>query len=233
MSGAVTKYLNPGERPDMPWSYSKLKNFETCPKRHWHYDIFKDVKEPESQQLKDGFFVHDVLAKRIEKGEPLPAQVSEHEHWVKRIMGGPPGKILVEQKLAIRKDFSKCNWFGDKSVWYRGIGDVIKIVGPVGIIWDWKTGKIVEDSVQLMLMAQCVFSHYPEVQAVRSEFIWLAHGATTREDFKRAEMAGHWAGLLPRVELMQHANRTQTYPAKTGGLCKRWCAVTSCPYNGE
>jgi len=216
----------------MPWSYSKLKNYETCPKRHFHYDLAKDIVEPLSDQLKDGNFIHDVLAKRISAGTPLPPQVIEYEPWAVRVLTGP-GQILVEQKLAIRKDFSACKWFGDRTVWFRGIGDVIKINGPVGLIIDWKTGKIVEDSQQLMLMAQCVFSHYPAVKIVRSEFVWLAHNATTREDFKRDEMAGHWAGLLPRVALMQQANKTMTYPPKKGGLCRRWCAVTACPHHGE
>lgn len=231
MSGPITTHH--GKPPAFAWSYSKLKNYETCPKRHFHYDVAKDVKEPESEQLRDGNFVHDVLHKRLGKDKvALPPQVSELEKWAVRVESGP-GLLLVEQKLAIRRDFTKCNFFGDRTVWYRGIGDVIKINGPVGLIIDWKTGKIVEDSVQLMLMAQCVFSHYPEVQKVRSEFVWLKEDATTRQDFARADMPAHWNSLMPRLNTLEHATVNSIYPAKPGFLCKRWCAVTACPHHGE
>jgi hypothetical protein len=231
MNGPVTTYNNPQAKA-FAWSYSKLKNYETCPKRHFHYDIAKDVQEPESQQLKDGNFKHDALAKRLGgKKIPLPAQVIELEKWAARVEA-TPGTLLVEQKYAIKRDFSSCSWF-DKQAWYRGIADVVKLNGPVGLLIDWKDGKIVEDSVQLFLMAQCAFAHLPALQRIRTEFVWLREDATTRQDFKREEMAGHWAGLLPRVAVLEQANQTMTYPAKPGRLCKRWCAVTACPHHGE
>ena len=46
------------------WSYSRLKNFESCPKRHYHVDVVKDVREEESEQLKWGNALHDAFAKR-------------------------------------------------------------------------------------------------------------------------------------------------------------------------
>jgi hypothetical protein len=142
------------------------------------------------------------------------------------------GKILVEQKLAINKEFGPESWFSDKA-WYRGIGDVIKIVGPVALIVDYKTGKILEDGVQLALMAACTFAHHPEVKKVRSEFIWLKEDATTRADFTREGMADIWRNVWPRVEALEHAHNTMTYPAKPGPLCKRWCPVNVCPHHGE
>ena len=50
------------------WSWSKLKNFRTCPKRHYHVDIAKDFKEDDSEDLLWGNEVHEALAKRIGKG---------------------------------------------------------------------------------------------------------------------------------------------------------------------
>lgn len=212
------------------WSYSRLKNFETCPKRHWHLDIAKDIKEEESEQLKYGNLLHEALAKRIKDGTPLPKAFEQFEPWVERI-SDPEGKVLVEQKLAITKDFAPCDFF-DRSAWFRGIGDVIKIKGPVALILDWKTGKILEDSQQLALMAQCVFSHHPEVQKVRSEFIWLKDDATTRADFTRDDMVKLWGSLWPRIEALEQAHLTTTYPARPGNLCRRWCPVSVCPHHG-
>lgn len=212
------------------WSYSKIKNFETCPKRYWHYDVSKDVKEPEGEALQYGNAVHAALAAAL-LGDPLPNHFKNLQSWVDRITTRE-GKILTEQKLAITNEFEPCDWFA-KTAWYRGIADVIKITGRVALAIDWKTGKIVEDGSQLALMAQCIFSHHPEVERIRTEFVWLKEEATTRADFARTDMADVWKGILPRVTLLQNAHETMTFPPKPGGLCRKWCSVSSCPHQGQ
>lgn len=213
------------------WSYSKLKNFETCPKRHWHIDIAKDVKEEESEALLWGNEVHKVLAERLAQKKPLPVPMQKYEHWCAKIEA-TPGDLLVEQKLAITKDFGSCSFF-DKSAWFRAVGDVVKIRGPVALIVDWKTGKILEDSVQLALAGACVFAHYPQVQAVRSEFIWLAEDARTEATMHRGDMPSMWRGLWPRIEALEQAHKLTNYPAKPGALCRKWCPVAKCPHHGS
>jgi hypothetical protein len=213
------------------WSYSKLKNYETCPKRHWHLDIAKDIKDEESEHIAYGNAVHKALAERVgDKQTPLPEPYKHLEPSAARILN-TPGQVYVEQQLAITEGLSKTEWFG-KDAWYRGIADVIKIVGPVALVIDWKTGKILEDGVQLALMAQCVFSHYPEIQKIRTEFVWLKEDATTRADFSREDMVKVWAGVLPRVTVLRQAYDSVTYPPKPGNLCRKWCPVTSCPHQG-
>ncbi len=218
------------------WSYSKIKNFETCPKRHYHYEIAKDVSEPEGEALQYGHAIHKALAEAID-GKPLPNHFKNLQPWVDKIIAPNPKVstqpvLLTEQKLAITNEFEKCDWFA-KDAWYRGIADVIKITGRVALAVDWKTGKIIDDGSQLALMAQCIFSHHPDVSHVRTEFVWLKEEATTRADFKREDMADVWRGILPRVALLQNAHETQTFPPKQGGLCRKWCAVVSCPHHGQ
>lgn len=221
-----------GPKP-FAWSYSRLKNFASCPRRHYHCDIAKDVKEEESEQLLWGNEVHKRLANRIAKREPLPAGMEQYEKWVERILGaGPNAQYLVEQKLAINADFGKTGFF-DKDVWFRAVGDVITLLGPVALIADWKTGKIIEDSQQLALSAAVVFAHYPQVQRVRSEFIWLKEDASSRADFNRADMPAMWRHLWPRIEELKNAHDKNEYPAKPGPLCRRYCPVKQCPHHGE
>lgn len=234
---AVTTRRKPAGPKPFTWSYSRLKNFEACPKKHWHVDIAKDAKEDESEQLVWGNAVHAALAKRIASAEPLSKPMAKYEDWCKKIVGPVwplPSEVtlLVEQKLAITKQFGKCGYFDD-DVWYRAVGDVIKLVGPVALALDWKTGKIVEDSQQLALLAACVFAHYPQVQRVRSQFIWLKEDAETREDFTRESMVQMWKNLWPRIASLENAHNSLTYPPKPGGLCKRWCPVKQCPHWGE
>jgi hypothetical protein len=220
-----------GQKP-FAWSYSKIKNFESCARRYFQVDVAKTYKEEDSEQLKWGNAVHKALAERIEKNVPLPKGMEEFEKYAIKVTSGGNAQILVEQKLAITADFAPCEWFA-RNAWYRGIGDVIKIVSDVALVADWKTGKIVEDSVQLALMAQCVFSHHPQVQRVRSVFFWLKEDADTTEDFAREDMVPLWNMVLPRVDRLRIAHETMTFPPKPGPLCRKWCPDVSCPHHGK
>lgn len=232
MDVVTTRHGPTGPKP-FAWSYSKLKNFETCPKRHFHVDVARDVKEDESDELKWGGFVHKSAADFLgPKGIALPPEAKILKPWCERILATPGSNILVEQKLALSKDFGPASWFGD-GAWFRGIADVIKIMGPVALVVDWKTGKILEDSVQLALTAACVFAHHQDVHKIRTEFVWLKENADTRADFRRSEMPEIWKNLWPRIEQLRRAHETSSYPAKPGKLCRKWCPVTKCPHHGE
>jgi CRISPR/Cas system-associated exonuclease Cas4 (RecB family) len=213
------------------WSYSKLKNFEVCPKKHYEVDLAKTYAEEEKPDgpLAWGNRVHDALAKALKGEAELPAEMQHYAAWVDRVKSGA-GKLYVEQKYAINRQFQKTAYFAD-DVWYRGVGDVVRVDGDLALVLDWKTGKILEDSVQLMLMAQCLFSHYPELKYVRSEFVWLKDDCSTPELFTRKEVGDQWIGLLDRVNALEHAAKTMTYPPKPGRLCRSYCPVESCPFH--
>lgn len=213
------------------WSYSRLKNYATCPKRHWHIDIVKNIVEEKSDELKWGDEVHDKLAKRLAKKKPLPNTMKDYEKWCAGIEQ-MPGDLQVEQKYGIREDFAPCTFF-DSKVWYRGIADVAVVKAPRALAVDWKTGKVVADSQQLALMAACLFAHYPQIEQVDTIFMWLKDDARTHEVFKRSEMPAMWNALMPRIKEYKQAVDHDEFPAKPGGLCKRWCPVDTCPHHGR
>ena len=229
----------PARQKEWSWSYSKLKNFATCPKRMYEIDIcknFVEVAEP-GGPLDRGDKVHKALAKRLRDGTPLPEDMKNYEYWADRVLRGT-GTLLVEQKYAITRDFKPTAYFAD-DVWYRGIGDVVRVDKPfvdkgvtycIALVLDWKTGKVLDESVQLMLMAQCIFSHFPEVTHVRSSFAWLKEGCETPELLTRKEVADQWVELLPKVLAMENAAKTLTYPPKPSGLCMTYCRVSNCPF---
>lgn len=234
--GRNGKPIDPNAAKPFAWSYSRLKNFETCPKRHYMIDISRAVREEESEELKWGNSLHKAAALRLDPNvrKKLPVGMEMLEPWCERLEK-TPGKIYTERQLAIASDFGPCEWFakGERPAWFRSVCDVLKVNGQVAIAIDWKTGKIVEDSVQLALMAACIFAHYPELEKIRTEFIWLKFDASTRADFAREEMPSVWRNLWPRIEALKAAHDNFDYPAKEGGLCKRWCPVTACPHNGR
>ena len=226
----LKRYTDKNAPKKFAWSYSKLKNYKTCPKRYYLIDVTKKYKEPEGPALKWGNDVHKAFQKRIGNGIAFPPDMAEFEEAALRLLQ-VPGSVKVEQQLAIREDLTPCEWFA-KDAWYRGIADFLAINGPVALAIDYKTGKIVEDSVQLALMAECVFSHYPEVRAVRTEFWWLKEDAATKEIFYRERRKDTWASVLPEVTTLKQAHDNLDFPPKQSGLCRKHCVVTECPFNG-
>lgn len=213
------------------WSFSGLGAYETCALRWSEVNLLKHFQDTPGPEMIWGNRVHKALAETLDKGVPLPDEMLLYQKWVDKVKL-LPGKLYVEQKYAIDANFQPCAYFAS-NVWYRGIGDVVKISKTRAAILDWKTGKIKVDSVQLLLMAQCIFSHFPEVEKVHTGFVWLKDDCTTPEEFTRADVAGGWVGLLERVASMKHAYENQDFPPKPSGLCKKHCPVTTCKYHGK
>lgn len=238
------------------WSYSKLKNYETCPRRHYHCDLKRDIQEPESDALLWGNMLHDALANAIGTDDnhlrepreritqkPLPEDMKRYQPWVAKMLNarGLGAKVYAEQSLAITRQFKPCSWFG-ADAWFRTKVDAL-VVSPDAQFasgYDWKTGKMVEDSPQLLMTAIAVMMHNPTIQAVRTEFVWLKFmkdddpfGCTDRISFRREEIPQLWSGLVPRIKNLQRAYDEKTYPATPGGLCRRWCPVHTCEHHGR
>ena len=71
----------------MPWSYSALTAYETCPRRYWHTRVAKDVIEPETQALTWGNAVHKALELRAKENKPLPTGMEHWEPLIAKIIG--------------------------------------------------------------------------------------------------------------------------------------------------
>jgi hypothetical protein len=226
---AITRH---GPKP-FSWSYSRLKNFEVCPKRYYHVDVRKDFKEAESEQLRQGNIVHKLFEERLgPRKVPFPQAYKDiYEPWATRVEYGP-GDIHVEQQLAITKDFAPCEWFAPNA-WYRAKVDVLKKHEQFAILIDWKTGRIVEEPVQLMLSTACVFAHHPEVQVCKSIYAWLAENAESGEVIKREELPTLWSNLWERIEELREAHARDSFPPTPNHLCRSWCPVSVCPHNGR
>lgn len=229
----VTIRNAPTQPKEFAWSYTKLNNYETCPRRHEHVDVLKDVDEGESEHLIWGNQVHAAAAAWLEKGTPLPPGMEYLTEWLTRIKAGAEGgRLLTERQLAMTRDQKPCGWF-DRKTWVRAKADALTLKGPVALSVDWKTGKIIEDSVQLQLVGALLFVHYPEIKKIRSSFIWLKENAETTVHMSRDDLPTIWSGLHPRVESLELAALKGEYPPKPGYLCKSWCPVSSCEYFGK
>jgi len=227
----------------LAWSFSQLSQYRTCAKRWYHYFIAKDFKEPENDNMRWGFQVHAAMAARIEDNKALP-DTMPYEKWIDWVFTNDDCDIGVEQKMAITEEFEPCAYFSKtKPVWFRTVLDVVKQRDGVARIVDWKTGRVPENPLkraeaeqQLWLSATVMFAHFSKLQLVRTHLVYLQEdtpGHTAHRDVIRSDLPALWQEVTPTLARMQHALDKSEFPPNPSGLCKRHCAVASCPYYGK
>ena len=119
-------------------------------------------------------------------------------------------------------------------VWLRAIADAVKLDNDVGLLVDWKTGKSTNaDQVQLVLTSLVMLMHFPALQCVRSDFVWLQEDDHTTQVLYRNEAPDAWAEILPRVKKLEEATLEENFPPKPGRFCRSWCLVKTCEYWGK
>lgn len=222
------------KHPDvLPWSYSSLTSFETCPRRHYLTKVTKQITEPMSEAILHGNRVHKALELHLNGTKTLPQEYADYLPMVERIKA-QPGKRLVEYKFGVTEGFQPTEFFG-KGVWYRGVIDV-GIVGPkVAFMGDWKTGKPKSDGDQMKLFAAAAFAAFPYLERVKTAYIWLAHNKLDSAEYKREDVPEIWQEFTPRVIRLVKAQEKNDWPPKPSGLCKSWCPVPNsmCEFSGK
>lgn len=220
------------------WSFSRLKNYEVCPKRYYETDVLKSFSDDSNEELAWGTRVHSVMAERCEKQIPIPTEMPIHyELWAQRVLAGG-GEIYVEQELAIDENFGPAPWFGARDgggpqPWFRAKVDFLKIQNSIALLADWKTGKITEESVQLGLACACVFAKWPHLEAIRASYVWLKEDAESSDTVLRTDMPTLWRNLWPRISKLASSHQSMDFPPTPNGMCRRFCKVVSCPNHGK
>lgn len=202
------------------WSYSSLNDFQNCPRAYQLKRVTKTCKTVETEAMRHGTIAHKQLEDRAVKKTELP----EHLKWFEPSMvmfetGG--GELVAETQIALDKGLKSTGWF-DKTVWVRGIMDVTVRHDTRSFVGDYKTGKRKPNSDQLMLFAGLEFALRPEVEDVKTAFIWLKDKALDSETYTREDIPRIWGHFLPKVEKIQEAFEKDVWPAKPGPLCG-WC----------
>lgn len=225
------------------WSFSKLKNYETCPRRYYEIDVAKNYEQPRSEALDRGDELHKVMQNRVQGTAPLPPHFIYMEPWAEKLTRilHPSQLIQCELKLSMNREGKPTGYF-DKSTWYRGRIDYFRMLPTnvenidYGHVVDYKTGappRFNADNTQLMLNAWTIFQHYKTVQDCRVDYLWTEYNDTTHEIFKRSDMPGHLTNLLPRVNAIEAAHKSGNFPPKPGGLCFEYCDVITCEFHGK
>lgn len=217
----------------LPWSYSSLSAFETCPKRYELTRLTKQVVEAQTEATLHGNEVHKALELHLNGDKHLPEKYEKYLPLVERVRK-QPGKRLVEYKFGVTEDFRSTTFFG-KDVWFRGVIDVGVVGQKSAILLDWKTGKPKTDADQLKLFAAAGFAAFPYLNQIKTGYVWLAHNKLDANTFTRDDLPDIWREFTPRVIRMVNALETGKFLPKPSGLCRAWCPVpkSMCEFSGK
>lgn len=224
------------------WSYSKLKNYETCPRRYYEIDVKHSVEQPRSQELQRGDELHEAMRLRVQGTSRLPPQFIYMEKWAEKLTRDlhPYQIIQCELKLSIDR-VGRPTGYMHPTTWLRGKIDYFRLMPSsvegvdFGHVVDYKTGKPprVWDDTQLMLNAHMIFSHYATCQKVRVDYLWTEYDDTTHDMFTREQIPERMEQLLPRVNALEEAHKTDNFPPTPNNFCFEYCQVTTCEFHGK
>jgi len=216
-----------------PWSFSKIKAFEKCPKQFYHLKVAKNYTEPETGAMLYGTEFHEACELYVRDGKELPGRF-EFARGMLDALIAKPGEKLCEYELGLTEDLQPCG-FKDENVWFRGIADLIVLDGDTAYVVDYKTGRNTRyaDTGQLELMALAVFKHFPEVQKVRGGLLFAIAGKMIKDRYAREQEPDLWAKWLSDFGRMKKAFELGVWNPNPSGLCRRHCAVLECPHNGR
>lgn len=210
------------------WSYSRLTNYEQCPKKYWHANIQRDFIEEKGEAASYGDEVHQSFKGFFKTGIELPLHLKQYEPFLKQIAAAP-GQKVVEQQIALNANFEQVEWFS-RDAYVRVISDLTQHNGAHAVTWDWKTGKPSDDFTQLKLNAAVTFHLGPQIERITMAYFWLKTKKVAPQKIKREQAADVWSELLPRVQRYQNAHAANDFPPRQNYLCKGYCPVKTCQF---
>ena len=218
-----------------PWSFSRIKAFEQCPKKFYHLKIAKDYTEPQTEAMSYGTAFHLSAEEYVRDGKPIPTHFEFAKDALDALMA-KRGEKLCEIKMGLTEDLEACS-FWSRNVWFRGIADLLILNNDKKLAWviDYKTGKSAKyaDKGQLELMALATFKHYPEVETVRAGLLFVVSNDLIKDNYTIEQEETMWTKWLSKYSDMETAFENDTWNPNPSGLCKAWCPVLECPHNGR
>jgi hypothetical protein len=212
------------------WSYSSLKTFQQCPKKYYHTRVLKDIKEEDNEATIYGKALHKAAEDYIKDGTPIPPQFAFIQETVDALKN-IPGEKYCELQLGIANRGGKlasCGFF-DKDVWYRGIADLLIVNDDVGYLVDYKSSKNAKyaDLKQLDLLAAAVFTHFPQLNSLKSALIFVVSNEFVDKEHNAQHRLAYFDHVRFDLERLEKAMETGVWNAVAGPLCG-WCPVKTC-----
>lgn len=215
------------------WSWSSYETYTTCPAMYAAKYVYKTIeKSPPHPNTVYGQAAHEYIAGKL-LGTKKPKE-SRFDYlaplWeqVRKL----PGTLYIEHELAIDKLGKSTPPAIKSSVWCNSILDALVVNDTKAIVLDWKFGKYKDTTGQLDLSALQVFANFPAINEVTARYVWVQARRPTTNNYTRADSIRLWNRFMPTLRKMTNSYKTDTWPERPSGLCKKHCGHINCKYNG-
>lgn len=213
------------------WSFSGMKLYETCPRKYHAEKVEKLYPFTDTQATIYGKEVHLAAEEYIRDGKDL-AKGYEQFRPMLDALNRIEGDKHCELKMALTEDLEPTEFLAD-NVWVRGIADLIIINGENARVVDYKTGSAkYPDTGQLELMALMLFAYYPEIQNVKAALVFMVHDVVVKATFSREEYDQLWEKWKGKYNKLAASYEHDNWPPNPNGLCRKWCPVEHCEFQG-
>ena len=213
------------------WSFSSIKLYDTCPRKYHAEKVEKLYPFQDTQATIYGKEVHLAAEEYIRDDKPLPVGHSQFQPMLDRLRN-IKGEKLCELKMALTADLQPTKFLA-KNVWVRGIADLIIVNGETARVIDYKTGSAkYPDKGQLELMAMMVMAHYPEVQYVKAGLLFMLHDTFITAEYHRDDLDDMWDRWRNKYNKLAASYDNDNWPPNPNGLCRNWCPVEHCEFQG-
>ena len=214
------------DRRPLVGTYTLLNNFKNvCEHQTYRRYVIKDQKYVETPEMAWGNKVHTAFEKRIGKGQVLPDDMRQWEHFAQPF---DKFKVLVEQKWGMTEQARKTGYF-DNDVFFRGKADAVVVEGEKAMINDFKTGgSKYEDPFELATNALLLKVQFPEVKKVVGRYIWLKENRAGQM-YDLSDFKGTWGEIRRLMNLIAEKRKSGEWVKKKSGLCS-WCSVQDCEH---
>lgn len=216
------------------WSHSSLKQFETCQRQYHEIKVLKKWPFEQGEQALYGEQLHLAAELYVKDGTPIPPQFAFIKPTVDALLA-KKGDKYPEHEMALDEQLNVVAW-DSPDVWVRGIADLLIIDEEEGVAWciDYKTGSDrYPDKNQLDLMSLMVFKHFPAITEVRGALLFVVKNSMTKHKVTREQEEALWWKYRERVASIAGCMDTGVWRPKQSGLCKKYCQVLTCEYNGR
>ena len=215
-----------------PWSFSRIKAFEQCPKQFYHEKILKEFPFKQTEAILYGSAFHKMAEDFVGADVPVPKKFGFAEEALVSLKNRR-GEKLCEIKLGVTENLEACDFYA-KDVWFRGIADLVILDDDLAWVVDYKTGKSSKyaDKGQLELMALGLFAKYPQIKTVRAGLLFVVCNDLVKDTYMEYDSGKLWEKWLGKYAQMKTAADEDMWNARPNGLCRRHCPVIECVHNG-
>ena len=211
---------------DVQWSAATLESFTMCPQRFYRTQVLKDVELLPTPSADYSNQFHEVLGQAL-VGNPFPKKLARFQRTVD-LVRALPGEHSVLKTLAVDRQLHECSL--DKS-WAKSTVDYMVVKGKEAVLFFWKTGQKAPSDAN-KLSAALLFCLKRECVVVSTYTFWLRAGSIEKESFTRAQLPELLKGFVPAYKRLIDAHQTGAWKPTPCGLCKKYCKVKDCRFNG-